>query len=1215
MLSTLSDRGVQRLNAKLQVNDNGEMNTEKFYSMLYDEAKKSGLTENTLSSIRMGLSMDNFSDRKWIYQKLISKIDKHVLSFEMPGNQLILVSGYGFSSNQFKTSNDLKFIFDENNKVKGIEAKVSVQVFKDVIPDYYNETIEQKRKWLRDNEGLLEGLAYRIPTQGQNSVISIIVKDFLPEEAGDCIMLPNEITTQTGSDFDIDKAFFNSFNYRKTVESGNEKVSKIKYSSNPKDAKNRYEAMINTSFNRFSYLFSPELYDKIKNIKSQKYQSYKNNFDFHNDNGETISDLIHQRKPLYDLISSGDQKAKDYYNHKLEDLDSKIDDILYNHGIEHELEKFGEYQDEIKKELIKNKVLPEFEDFIKLPIIEQNSEKAIQNHLLEHYRSIVLSDNNFIQSTTPLDQLTKPFKDLSEKVRIAESKENKSGVKDLRALSPVYQSNIKYKNAQGKQGVGSSALNLTSHSMCQGAEISHKKYFNIGHESKEKGTSLYEVYSKPDTEGNKTLISDNLSAIVSLSVDVAKGETSLMDLNIVKRTWGVLNFCLRSGEVSNKVLSFLPQPILKDLSRRSINGSGKVGRFRNYSEWDKNVVINQEIIADWNKKYNDALERDKKTGSEVDTKLKNYDPFEDDMLSLIETDPKDRDAIWYRKQLKILDRFLDIDNGPGRDLNSLTLSTRVDVNKGGNPTEIKLQRRNVQKLIKSDKFNNITKLISLSETDHAETSFLSAYGQNFMNTVDKLLRNQTLTATDGFNLLMFKMLKSLGKDGSVKEEELNNFSDEIYSSIIGKFFKEECGLTSNNILAVCKEVVSILNEVKRGTSKYNHLNDNKLISNLSLRLRSDKESSFPGFTGISLSKSEDKSVTDEYTYEWQKLLSDKDPDVRRLGKDLLLFSFYTSGFNQKIVYALSNFIPAKLRMEFETNTGKHNLDKFIKDTIIKLNSKDKFTVLSGLDDDIFQNNYNDPLYVKQLGYKDVSGDSVVRTKDGKDIVMLTTIPKRGQSKDAPYIHYKHEYEDDKSYLMKLVGKTSTGDPIYATVQKKGYKNKAMSVKEYGLDDSILTINKTRVLEDHEISSILSKDPRYKGSELVKPDENIDDPNYDNVCPTINDDTIGDISIPPEGRSLSGEPENAQFRDYSRIDKETMNKEFQDYKSSIREDIKGDKELIEMLDNAETEKEVDEIMKKYCEEGISTSSVDQDINMEVNKITKNNKNKYSAKDEL
>lgn len=54
---------------------------------------------------------------------------------------------------------------------------------------------------------LLKMIAYRIPTEAKYSILPIKIIGFLPASAGEGIMLPAEITTMTGSDFDVDKMY------------------------------------------------------------------------------------------------------------------------------------------------------------------------------------------------------------------------------------------------------------------------------------------------------------------------------------------------------------------------------------------------------------------------------------------------------------------------------------------------------------------------------------------------------------------------------------------------------------------------------------------------------------------------------------------------------------------------------------------------------------------------------------------------------------------------------------------------------------------------------------------------------------------------------------------------------------------------------------------------------------------------------------------------
>ena len=57
------------------------------------------------------------------------------------------------------------------------------------------------------NPELLQMIGYRIPTEDKYSMAPLKIVGFLPREAGDGIMLPNDITLLTGSDFDVDKFY------------------------------------------------------------------------------------------------------------------------------------------------------------------------------------------------------------------------------------------------------------------------------------------------------------------------------------------------------------------------------------------------------------------------------------------------------------------------------------------------------------------------------------------------------------------------------------------------------------------------------------------------------------------------------------------------------------------------------------------------------------------------------------------------------------------------------------------------------------------------------------------------------------------------------------------------------------------------------------------------------------------------------------------------
>lgn len=57
----------------------------------------------------------------------------------------------------------------------------------------------------KENQSILKGIGFRIPTQALSSVEVFKVKGFLPQSMGATVVVPSEITVKAGSDFDIDK--------------------------------------------------------------------------------------------------------------------------------------------------------------------------------------------------------------------------------------------------------------------------------------------------------------------------------------------------------------------------------------------------------------------------------------------------------------------------------------------------------------------------------------------------------------------------------------------------------------------------------------------------------------------------------------------------------------------------------------------------------------------------------------------------------------------------------------------------------------------------------------------------------------------------------------------------------------------------------------------------------------------------------------------------
>jgi len=231
------------------------------------------------------LSLSLISDK--LEELLVTLVDKTLRRITVNGEALVQVAGTMFekfqvtggisvseemlkSSNQAALlkngSNGLKFYFlqdefgnevlDNDGKaiVKGMDVKISLQgdfkkllytenVKGEKIAVYtedengkkvldYNASLQRLNDaikttyWQNKYGELIKLPGVRIPTQGPNSLVAATVAEFLPEFAGPTIILPTEIVSQSGADFDIDKLFMMFMNIRNY----NGSVEAVKYS-------------------------------------------------------------------------------------------------------------------------------------------------------------------------------------------------------------------------------------------------------------------------------------------------------------------------------------------------------------------------------------------------------------------------------------------------------------------------------------------------------------------------------------------------------------------------------------------------------------------------------------------------------------------------------------------------------------------------------------------------------------------------------------------------------------------------------------------------------------------------------------------------------------------------------------------------------------------------------------------------------------------------
>ena len=149
------------------------------------------------------MEFDALPDRKWVQTSLLSLLSKKALDINLPGTSLIQMSNFGLRD--IETDDSLQLI----DKDGMMEAMVSIEVFRNAIPNYRNLSYAERVEFINSN---FVGVGYRIPTQGLVSTVPLKIVGFLPETSTSTIFFFPSVYCPLVR-FDIDKLYFVRHNY------------------------------------------------------------------------------------------------------------------------------------------------------------------------------------------------------------------------------------------------------------------------------------------------------------------------------------------------------------------------------------------------------------------------------------------------------------------------------------------------------------------------------------------------------------------------------------------------------------------------------------------------------------------------------------------------------------------------------------------------------------------------------------------------------------------------------------------------------------------------------------------------------------------------------------------------------------------------------------------------------------------------------------------
>lgn len=246
------------------VNSDGSVNLnfDKYYELARTEAQRLGLDSNFIDYLVPSENgqpvMPNFMNNVSTKLESIaqSMFNNHVTRQTLPGWHCAQIANAGFKRK-------LKYhpeVTDENgNVIQYARVECMIPRWSNLIPKGY--PIEKLKE-----EGLTIQIAYRIPTEGKQSIVILEVVDWLDDIYDSTIVLPDEWVEQTGSDMDGDSVYGVVFPMRVIKdENGEDRLVKVKYdlSETEEATRKRYNSYVRRELKRKGKKSDLDLIDSV----------------------------------------------------------------------------------------------------------------------------------------------------------------------------------------------------------------------------------------------------------------------------------------------------------------------------------------------------------------------------------------------------------------------------------------------------------------------------------------------------------------------------------------------------------------------------------------------------------------------------------------------------------------------------------------------------------------------------------------------------------------------------------------------------------------------------------------------------------------------------------------------------------------------------------------------------------------------------------------
>nr|UVX92641.1 MAG: YpsA SLOG family protein [Bacteriophage sp.] len=841
---------------------------------------------------------------------LNSVIKSRITKQKIRGGALIQVSDYGLTD-------ELHVVFEgegANKRIKYLECYMPAY-----SREFYEPLMDPNTHQLdvtKLPEDLRKLIGYRVPTEDKYSMAPLYIKGFLPQQNGSAIMLPAEITTLSGSDFDVDKMYIMlpEFNIRKLYN-------------------------IKGAWDDF-YLNNPDIVDEIdRNL------------------GEALTQFIKEQTEDWDEAADLDDIA---------DFTKEFNEWLKKEGVkryqfsETAQKRFSEWFKTNKKNyFIKENIEKIKYDFNKSP--QENSLKARNNLLIDMMYGVltnadtaskILNPGGFdyqkksarimtILNDSYESDLAQALKDVGVELNKTVQKGVKSYPKSIASylfdldldtldklaektkvkmdpLSPRTQVILHQQNMTGAKLIGIYANHNANHALMQHTQLALDEENGSFVLNGKRLTSLHDIMN-----GDKEFISKNNAGFLAASVDNVK-DPVLAALNQNTFTADASMLLSRLGYNPIEIGLLMMQPIVQEITqtyfRESREGKGKDTIIDEVlDKYKEKAALNNDLTYDNYKNnsfYIEELADNIMLAKEAVTDRSQTSDF--------------RKIEFYQKQVAVGYLFKRIMNSADA-LGQLVQATRSDTQGGAAgptiaDTELKMQK--VKDLL--DQIENNAKF-PLENADVISDSISVDMSiedvEERMNTIRKQLLDSKLPFLQAFYTLGLKMtenmlssyfpqytesfraviddLRDMTKTGKLNVKTMNSIYNDLLAYIMSKngFFGSELVVNPDSevgdiIVTSSDKRKDFINNFpeyfKRVVTDNEDIADLEFIKRLKVIRANDNN---PVDTVVFKNVGQlSPTLRERYMRDWASLLYMSNPEAQKLALNLFRYSYYRNGF-------------------------------------------------------------------------------------------------------------------------------------------------------------------------------------------------------------------------------------------------------------------------------------------------------------------------------